>query len=453
MLSGDLLRTLRWVAAAAPLLFVLGLALLLELALRPHLPDAVAFALAGTVAAAGTTSFSWAVFALVGRLQARLERSAREWRALFELGQEVTAAPDVATLLESVAERAQRLTGADAALLLLLDPDGDTLRPAAARGSLPAPPPAPISLHGDPLQRLVLERQGPVVMEDVRADGRLGGGPPPAMVGEGMASVLVVPFSARGKLLGTLMVQHRQGGRFGRQEAELLRALADWAAVAVETHRLYEATRSLALLEERERIAMDLHDGVIQSLYALGLSLEALSERLRDDDPHGIRPQLEEAIDALERVMQDIRDYIYDLRPQALRGEDLAQALRELARGAQEVAGVAVQVQLEEPLPDLDPERALAIYHVAQEAVSNVVRHARATGLRLALERRGQALVLEVADDGIGFDPEAVADRGGQGLRNMADRARAVQGALAVDTAPRRGTRVRLEVPLAEVTV
>ncbi|HXG41487.1 MAG TPA: hypothetical protein VNL95_02045, partial [Dehalococcoidia bacterium] len=135
-LSSDLLRTLRWVAAAVPLAFVLGLALLLEVGLRPHLPDAVAFAVAGAVAAAGTTSFSWAVFALVGRLQARLERSAREWRALFELGQEVTAAPDVGALLQSVTERAQGLTGADAALLLLLDPDGDTLRPAAGRGLL-----------------------------------------------------------------------------------------------------------------------------------------------------------------------------------------------------------------------------------------------------------------------------------------------------------------------------
>ncbi|HXG43020.1 MAG TPA: GAF domain-containing sensor histidine kinase, partial [Dehalococcoidia bacterium] len=321
------------------------------------------------------------------------------------------------------------------------------------RGLLPEPPPSPISLRGDPLQRLVLERGQPVLVDDVRSDGRLAGSPPPAMVGEGTASVLVVPFSARGKLLGTLMVQQRQPGRFGPQEAELLRALADWAAVAVETHRLYEATRSLALLEERERIAMDLHDGVIQSLYALGLSLEGLSERLRDDDPHGVRPHLEEAIDALERVMQDIRDYIYDLRPQALRGEDLAQALAELARGAQEVAGVAVQVQVQEPLPDLDAERALAIYHVAQEAISNVVKHAQAKGLRLSLQRRGQALVLEVEDDGIGFDPGAASDQAGQGLRNMADRARTVQGVLTVDSAPGHGTRVRLEVPLAEVTV
>ena len=450
VLDRDVLKTLRWVAVVAPLAFLVGLALLLELALRPRLPDGVAFGLAGAVAALGVAAFSWGIFALLERFQARLERSAREWRALFELGQEVTAAPDVGSLLESVTERAQRLTGADVAVLFLLEPDGDTLQPTAHRGC-PAGVLAPVSLRGDGLQALVLEGSGPALVADVRSDDRTAGRPLAVIESLGLTSALVVPFSAKGKLLGTLMAGHRQPGRFGPQEAELLQALADWAAVAVETHRLYEATKSLALLEERERIARDLHDGVIQSLYATGLALEALSERLEQEEPGRVRPQLESAIDALERVMQDIRDYIYGLRPRALRGEDLAEGLRELARGAGEVAGLQTQVELEEPLPRLDGERALAVYHVAQEAVSNVVRHAGATRLRLRLARRGQAAVLEVEDDGVGFDPEAHRDHGGQGLRNMADRARSVHGQLTVDSAPGRGTRVCLEVPLEEV--
>jgi len=441
------LRALRWVAVAAPLAFVLGLGALLHTVLRPALPDPAAFTVAASLAALGIVAFAWLIFSQLERMQAQLERRAEEWRSLFELGQEVTASPDVEGLLESVVDRARHLLQADVAALMLLDPAGEELRVAAQRGLHLVPGDSgPLSAEEGP-QGVVVRTGRPLVVPDCRRDPRLG--ERPAVVGgEEVCSLVAVPFSAKGKLLGVLMVGNRDPSPFGEGQAGLLSAFANWAAVAVETSRLYDRMRSLALLEERERIAMDLHDGVIQSLYAVTLGLEAASDELGEDS--SVRPALERAIDDLDKVIRDLRHYIYDLRPVASQVGDLRRAVRELVEEAQSAAGLQARLEAEGPLPPLPEEEALGIYHVAQEAISNVIKHARASRLVVRLAYRRPTLLLEVEDDGVGFDPEAQRDRTRQGLRNMADRARALEARLAIESAPGRGTRVRLEVPVRE---
>jgi len=222
-------------------------------------------------------------------------------------------------------------------------------------------------------------------------------------------------------------------------------------AVATETSQLYEKLESLARLEERERIGMDLHDGVIQSIYAVGLNVEDAAERL-DESQGEVRAGLQKAIDDLSKVIRDIRSYIFDLRPQVSRVSDLPSALGELVRDVRVNTLMDAELTVAGGVDArLDEERALALFHIAQEALNNVSRHSMASAVRVQLTGDGGAVRLEVEDNGVGFEVTENGPWEKQGIRNMHDRARAIGADLVVDTERGRGTRIRVEVPPVEV--
>jgi len=285
-------------------------------------------------------------------------------------------------------------------------------------------------------------------VDDYPSDPHLKERPGELVGAEGIVSAIAVPFSAKGKTLGTLAVGNRQPTRFRDDQAEILAVFANWAAVAVETSYLYERVKSLALLEERGRIGMDLHDGVIQSIYAVGLHLEAAAEQV-EESPALVRQQLNQAIDDLHRVIRDIRSYIFDLRPQVAQAGDLRRALAELAEELKVNTLVDVHLQMNGRLPSLAQEQAAGLFHIAQEALYNVAKHARASMVEVSLSLKGHALTLTVSDNGTGFDPEAQRDKTRQGLRNMLDRARSLGAALEIDSAAGKGATVRLILPLS----
>ena len=244
---------------------------------------------------------------------------------------------------------------------------------------------------------------------------------------------------------------NRHPTRFDPRQAELLEGFASWAAVAAETSHLYEKLQSLARLEERERIGMDLHDGVIQSIYAVGLNLEDCTERV-EQSPEEVRKGLEKAIDDLSRVIKDIRSYIFDLRPQVSQVTDLPQAIGELVRDLRVNTLMDAELAIEGQLDGLlDKDQALALFHIAQEALNNVSRHSQATSVSVRLAADEDRVVLEVQDNGVGFDVKDSAGSGKQGMRNINDRARSLGAALTVDSERGRGTRVAVELPMARV--
>jgi signal transduction histidine kinase len=254
-------------------------------------------------------------------------------------------------------------------------------------------------------------------------------------------------------LLGTLTVANRKPTQFTERQADLLAAFANWAAVAVETSELYDRVKSVALLEERERIGMDLHDGVIQSIYAVSLGLEDALERL-EESPQNVRQRLDKAIDDLNKVTRDIRSYIFDLRPQVSDVSDLRRALGELVDELKVNTLMEADLHAEGELPLLDEEQAKGLVHIAQEALHNVAKHSRATSAQVRVAASGRVLTMEVIDNGVGFDfdLEAQRDMAKQGLRNMTDRARVLGARLSIDSAAGKGTRVSLELPLEETT-
>jgi len=196
---------------------------------------------------------------------------------------------------------------------------------------------------------------------------------------------------------------------------------------------------------ERERIAADIHDGVMQSIYGVGLSLRRAATEVGDDHPE-VRERLQEAIDELRGAIADIRRYVMDLRPLRFTG-DLARSLTDVVTLFEASSGITVKLDVERVPSLVDEERALALFHIAREALSNVRRHSRATIVTVLLAPAEGGVLLRIADDGVGFDAGQPRD-GHFGLGNMEMRARTAGGRLSIESRPGRGTRVEAFVPL-----
>lgn len=297
---------------------------------------------------------------------------------------------------------------------------------------------------GKGLLGLLLRDQQPIrlknVLDDPRSAGFCKGHPI-------MHSFLGVPIVGKGQIRGSLYLTEKIGAQeFSEEDEWLVTRLAAHAAIAIENAQLHAEVGRLAVLEERQRIGMDLHDGIIQSIYAVGLSLENARHTLRKDAA-ATEAQLAQAIEGLNEVIRDIRGYILDLRPRRFQGTELGEALRELARGFFANTLMAVQLDLEPGAEDgLTGEQRGALYHVALEALSNAARHSRASAVRLSLRQGAEDIVLAVEDNGQGFDAEAVRSAQGQGLDNMRARTRGIGGEMRLTTDQGKGTRVEVRV-------
>jgi PAS domain S-box-containing protein len=201
----------------------------------------------------------------------------------------------------------------------------------------------------------------------------------------------------------------------------------------------------LTLLDDRERIAKELHDGVIQGLYAVGMTLQATHARA--DEADAVRTRLDGAIESIDAAIRDLRNYIFGLRPGILADRQLEQALEELGREFGERTGIATVIEVDPPVAARLSNASPQLIQIAREALSNVARHAGANTCRMSLTRRGDQAVLEIDDDGGGFDPGRVR-LGGQGLGNIRERARAIGGAVILQSAEGQGTTVDVTIPL-----
>ncbi len=266
-----------------------------------------------------------------------------------------------------------------------------------------------------------------------------------------MHSFLGVPVQYKGRTLGNLyLTDKRAADEFTAADQALVELLATHAGLAIENARLYSQVQQLRVVEERQRIGMDLHDGIIQSIYAVGLTLEYVDGVLSDGDAATARARLRLAIDGLNATIRDIRAYILDLRPRRFEGSDLVVALERLLAEFKANTLIAVEFTADSDANDrLTPEGRLVFFHIAQEALSNAAKHSRASRLAVALRADTAHITLSVRDDGRGFDPARVEQRVGHGLTNMHDRAHALGGQVAIDSTPEGGAEVRATLPAA----
>ncbi|MEU8277358.1 GAF domain-containing sensor histidine kinase [Microbispora bryophytorum] len=299
-------------------------------------------------------------------------------------------------------------------------------------------------------------REGtPVRLPDIRRDPRFEWWPKAHPI---LKDFLGVPITDGDTVLGIIFLSNkRTPGGFGEADEELLTLFAAHAAIAITNARLYERGRELTVVEERTRMARELHDAVSQKLFSLRLTARAAAALTRTDPERAA-----EAIERVERMageaLTELRAVIVELRPAELDRHGLVESLRKQAALLDRLHPMTVAFSAEgdppgdrglDSAPDPAPEIEVAVLRVAQEALHNAVRHARAARIDVRLARRKDALVLEVTDDGAGFDSAGPNGAGvhGLGLPSMSDRAQAVGGTLTVSSAPGRGTTVRLEVP------
>jgi two-component system, NarL family, sensor histidine kinase DevS len=272
----------------------------------------------------------------------------------------------------------------------------------------------------------------------------------PAVVKEGFTCLVSIPLMARGNVIGVMNVATRGSRSLDKRELNLLTAIATWAGTTIENARLHRQARRLAVLEERDRIGMDLHDGIIQSIYAVGLALDYARLAIKEN-PDQACYKIEQAIEGLNSTIGDIRSYISDLRPRQLGGRNLLEGLQRLVDEYQKNTMAEAFISApQDGLAVLPTHHATALFHIAQEALANVAKHAHAGRTNVHLWTTNERVLLEVADDGKGFDVESTAMTLGHGLSNMRSRAHKVGGDVEISSEPGAGTTVLAWVPLHE---
>ena len=262
--------------------------------------------------------------------------------------------------------------------------------------------------------------------------------------------VLCLPIILRNKPAGMICAAHTRKKFLSDQEMEFLRSVADWIANLMDYEQQNQRIRAEIITEERERIGMDLHDGIIQSLYGIGLSLEHARMDLNKGKNNGVA-EIEKSMKALEGAIADIRAYILDLRPRQLRHSNLLEGMQSLIREFR--ANTMVDVNLTGSPQDVDglarPQMD-ALYHIFQESLSNTAKHARATMVSVRLWRQDDRVMLRVNDDGTGFEISKPNHRIGHGLSNMKARAEGVGGGIEVISIRKQGTTLLAWMPYIE---
>ena len=268
-----------------------------------------------------------------------------------------------------------------------------------------------------------------------------------ALVDAGLAQIACFPLTSRSEVLGVLSIALTRDDPLEDIDRQLLSSIASWVGTTIENVRLNIQGRRLAVLEERERIGMDLHDGVIQSIYAVGLTLEH-ARLLLEEEPAQVRTRIEQSIEDLNSTIRDLRAFIMDMRPRQLYEENLMDGLQRLVKEFQ--VNSLVETSLSGPsegLENLPDPQAIALFHICQEALANIAKHANASKVEVSVWTTSDRVLMEVHDNGRGFDPEAVQLTLGHGISNMQTRARNVGGDLDITTVPGDGTTIMAWVP------
>ena len=373
------------------------------------------------------------------RMRAETARGLKELEALYEADETLHRSLRLEDVLQALVDVTHEILEADSTTLVVWDAQHERLIPGATRG-MRSETVARISFAlGDAITGQVALIKQPIAVEDVAHDTRVDHR---ITDPEGIRALLQVPIQIDGEVFGVFGVNYGHEHRFTGAEERLLVALAERAANAIANARKYEHAQYAATLEERQRLARDLHDAVTQTLFAAGLSAEAL-QGIWAADPDLGQQCLREVRRLIWGALAETRTMLVELRPSALTETDLHELLQQLVQAA------AARVPALETVVTVDgdhritPELQVGLYRVAQEALNNIVKHADARHVEVHLSRRPDRVELSVSDDGRGFDPHSIP-AGHLGIGIMRERVEAIGGILSIDTEPGGGSCLRV---------
>lgn len=364
---------------------------------------------------------------------------------LAAITEAVRSGGSLTDVLTGLAESAKEISGASYAAIGIPEPDGDAFAAfihvgmtdelVAEMGPLPR-------THG--MLDVMLRDPEPVRLPDIKKDGRFRGWWPKAH--PPMSSFLGVPIVSRGEVIGAFYLTDKTDAPvFSDDDEANIGFLASHAAATIEAARMFEDSRTLAMVEERERMARELHDALNQSLFSLSLTARAAARHL-DTDPELAAIEVQEIGDLAQQAMTELRTAVDGLRTPDLDVDGLLPAIRNLATLLSRVHKIEIEVDAESE-PDLEGSVEHEVFRIVQEALTNAVRHSSARRVAVRVQN-GATLAVEVDDDGNGFDPDSRTNRGRRlGLTSMRERALAIGGSLTIDSSPGQGATVRLQVP------
>ena len=404
---------------------------------------------------AGSILFSNWVALNLERGEAEIRRRSEHLESLRKAALALTTELDLAKVLQQVVDLSRTLVDARYGALAVFAQDNHTVESFYASGmSGDAHPMLVNAPSGIGVLGVLRDSDLSIRLSDIGADTRAAGFPPGHPP---MRTLLGVPIISKGRRFGNLYVTDKRmilpsgdavNGEFTPEDQDLLAMFATQAAIAIENAQLYRENQQIAVLRERERIGMDLHDGVIQSIYAIGLLLDDARHRI-ESAPQQSSDVISAAIRGLNEVILDIRNYIQHLRPQRFQNRNVKQGLEELVREMHTDTLLSVHLEVDgQAAGACSARQADEFLHIAQEALTNVRKHADATTVRLQFGFKEGLLQLAVEDNGVGLTKPRGDQSDGNGLRNMRERARALHGEFRLEAAGARGVRAVVTAPI-----
>jgi two-component system, NarL family, sensor histidine kinase DevS len=358
--------------------------------------------------------------------------------ALHEASLELVKDVSLDHLLERIARVACEQSDARYAALGVLDEDGKLVKFISVGMTDDeikhiAHPPVGKGLIGE-LMNTEVPLHVPVIQEHPRSSGFPAHHPH-------MTSLLGVPIRASNRQLGQIYLTEKIGApEFTADDERMIQMLAGYAAAAIQNARL-------AVLEEGERIGMELHDGIIQSIYGVGLSLENALHSF-EEDPEDAKTRVQSSIESLNQTIRDLRAYILDSRPHQMGSDGLISGLNRLVTEFRANALASIRLSgTDNELQDLPQACSMALFYICQEALANIAKHAKATQVDVSLWSTEDRVLMEIHDNGKGFEMEKMNVSIGHGLANMQTRARSVGGDVDLSSVIGEGTTVLAWVP------
>lgn len=378
------------------------------------------------------------------RLYAEAQMSHRRITAVNDVMQAILQGRDARELLPLIANHARELV--DAKIATVVTPDEDDPKRlivrvadgdhAEALGGLVFP--SSNSVSGE-----VMRSNETLVLADALSDRRTH--QPFVKLGD-IGPAIFAPLAVKDRAFGTLAVGNHPGDRlFSSEDVGLVQTFAAQASVALEQARIQGELKRFALVEDRERIAKELHDDVIQSLFAEGMALQ--SSLAVVGNPEAMETRITQAVEHIDRVIRDLRNYIFALTPGAAADHALERSLKDVAREFAAASNTDIEVVADPTAAARLSGKTADVLQAAREAISNAVRHSGGDTVRVSLACTTDTAVLEVADNGKGFSPLEAAGKG-NGLKNLRSRAESMGGELDIESAPGQGTWVRVRIPL-----
>ncbi len=376
---------------------------------------------------------------------------AKRIQILNELMRVAVSRPNVAEVFDGVGRHVKELIDYDWMDITRLSPDENTFSLYAIAGSpitdlergtlvpLSDSPVGEAILTGRAILRTRIPEDNAYPMEDEIAKV------------SGCRSAMFVPLASKGRAVGTLNFGSREHGRYTKSDVKIAEEIADHLAVIVENAWLYEQSKELAKLEERNRLAREIHDTLAQSLTSIVVRLEGAEALLAKDIEMG-RTEVRSARELARESLEEVRRSVWGLRPLTLATSNLTEAIRwEVSKLRGEGVEASLRVQGDRPT-EMDPRCDVAVLRVVQEGLNNVLRHAKAGSVAVRLVYSPDHVQLRISDDGVGFDPSSATDilspaGGGFGLTSMQERARVVGGHMIVRSSPGRGTQLEADIP------